>query len=158
MDLKNFVNPNNPNEKVTLLTGGIRLAIETPAIANLQAFKDDADRKLFVAADNAVQWQLTLPDGSRRNQFYLEGDVVFSKGARVINAQRMYYDVESQQGTILKADLRANVNGINGPVRVKAEVVQQSGENLIQAFGTAVTTSRLGVPRYWLQSESITLD
>ena len=157
LDLKNFVNPNNPNEKVTLLTGGIRLAIETPAISNLPAFKDDNSRKLFVAADNAVQWQLTLPDGTRRNQFYLEGDVVFSKGARVINAQRMYYDVESQQGTILKADLRANVNGINGPVRIKAEVVQQSGENTVQAFGTAVTTSRLGVPRYWFQSESITL-
>ena len=157
LDLKNFVNPNNPNEKVTLLTGGIRLAIETPAISNLQAFKNDADRKLFVAADNAVQWQLTLPDGTRRNQFYLEGDVVFSKGARVINAERMFYDVESQQGTILKADMRANVSGINGPVRVKAEVVQQLGENTIQAYGTAVTTSRLGVPRYWIQSEAISL-
>ena len=157
LDLKNFVNPNNPNEKVTLLTGGIRLAIDTPAISDLEAFQNDADRKLFVAADNAVQWQLTLPDGTRRNQFYLEGDVVFSKGARVINAQRMYYDVESQQGTILEADMRANVSGINGPVRVKAEVVQQLGENVIQAYGTAVTTSRLGVPRYWIQSESISL-
>ncbi|MDB2687530.1 organic solvent tolerance protein OstA, partial [Mariniblastus sp.] len=157
LDLKNFVNPNNPNEKVTLLTGGIRLAIETPAISDLQAFKDDAERKLFVAADNAVQWQLSLPDGTRRNQFYLEGDVVFSKGPRVINAQRMFYDVESQQGTILKADMRANVSGINGPVRVKADVVQQLGENNIQAYGAAVTTSRIGKPRYWIQSEAISL-
>jgi len=157
LDLKNFVNPNNPNEKVTLLTGGIRLAIESPAISDLRLFQDDADRKLFVSADNAVQWQLNLPDGSRRNQFYLEGDVVFSKGARVINAESMFYDVESQQGTILKADMRTNVSGINGPVRVKADVVQQQGENNIQAFGTAVTTSRLGVPRYWFQSESLSL-
>ena len=157
LNLKNFVNPNNPNEKVTLLTGGIRLAIETPAISDLQAFQADADRKLYLTADNAVQWQLTLPDGTRRNQFYLEGDVVFSKGSRIINAQRMFYDVESQQGTILKADMRTNVSGINGPVRVKADVVQQLGENEIQAYGTAVTTSRLGVPRYWLQSEALNL-
>ena len=157
LNLKNFVNPNNPNEKVTLLTGGIRLVLESPAISNIQTFRDDRDRKLYVSADNAVQWQLTLPNGSRRNQFYLEGDVVFSKGARVINAQRMYYDVESQQGTILKADIRTNVGGINGPVRIKADVVQQLGENNLQAYGTAATTSRLGVPRYWFQSESIGL-
>jgi len=70
--------------------------IETPAISDLQAFQADADRKLYLTADNAVQWQLTLPDGTRRNQFYLEGDVVFSKGSRIINAQRMFYDVESR--------------------------------------------------------------
>ena len=157
LNLKNFVIPNNPSEKVTLLTGGIRLAIETPAISDLRAFQDDTDRQLYLTADNAVQWQLTLPDGSRRNQFYLEGDVIFSKGTRIINAQRMFYDVESQRGTILKADMRTNVSGINGPVRVKADVVQQLGENEMQAYGTAVTTSRLGVPRYWLQSESINL-
>ena len=157
LNLKNFINPNNPNEKVTLLTGGIRLAIETPEISDLRAFQGDTDRKLYLTADNAVQWQLTLPDGTRRNQFYLEGDVIFSKGTRIINAQRMFYDVESQRGTILKADMRTNVSGINGPVRVKADVVQQLGENEIQAYGTAVTTSRLGVPRYWLQSESINL-
>ena len=157
LNLKNFINPNNPNEKVTLLTGGIRLAVETPAISELQVFRGDTDRKLYLTADNAVQWQLTLPDGTRRNQFYLEGDVIFSKGSRVINAQRMFYDVESQQGTILKADMRTNVSGINGPVRIKADVVQQLSENVMQAHGTAVTTSRLGVPRYWLQSESIGL-
>ncbi len=157
LNLKNFVNPDNPNEKITLLTGGIRLALETPAISELRAFQADTDRKLYLTADNAVQWQLTLPDGTRRNQFYLEGDVIFSKGTRIINAQRMFYDVESQRGTILKADMRTNVSGINGPVRVKADVVQQLGENDMQAYGTAVTTSRLGVPRYWLQSESIGL-
>ena len=43
------------------------------------------------------------------------------------------------------------------PVRVVADVVQQTGENEIQAFGTAVTASRIGVPRYWIQSESISL-
>ena len=156
LNLKNFVNPNNPNEKVTLLTGGIRLAIETPAISDLRAFQGDADRKLYLTADNAVQWQLTLPDGTRRNQFYLEGDVVFSKGSRIINAQRMFYDVESQRGTILKADMRTNVSGINGPVRVKADVVQQLGENEMQAYGTAVTTSRLGVPAIGFSRRQLT--
>ncbi len=157
MNFKNFINPANPNERVSIATGGVRLSIDSAAIADAEIFQGDGDRKLYVLADNVVAWQLTLPDGSQRNQLYLEGDVVFSKGSRVINARQMYYDVETQQGTILKADMRTTASGVNGPVRIKADVIQQLDENRLNAFGAAMTTSRLGVPRYWLQSESIGL-
>lgn len=157
MNFKNFINPNNPNERVSIATGGVRLSVDSSAIADAEIFRGDGDRKLYVLADNVVAWQLTLPDGSQRNQLYLEGDVVFSKGSRLINAQQMYYDVETQQGTILKADMRTAASGVNGPVRIKADVIQQLNENQLQAYGAAMTTSRMGVPRYWLQSESIGL-
>lgn len=157
MNFKNFINPANANERVSIATGGVRLSIDSSAIASADVFQGDGDRKLYVLADNVVAWQLTLPNGSQRNQLYLEGDVVFSKGSRVINARQMYYDVETQQGTILKADMRTTARGVNGPVRIKADVIQQLDENRLNAFGTAMTTSRLGVPRYWLQSESISL-
>ncbi|MEM9944203.1 MAG: hypothetical protein AAF939_21790 [Planctomycetota bacterium] len=40
-------------------------------------------------------------------------------------------------------------------MRLKADVVKQVDENNLQAYGTAITSSRLGVPRYWLQSQRV---
>jgi lipopolysaccharide export system protein LptA len=101
LNTQSIPNPNNPNEFVTTFVGGIRIVIESPLIANAPQFQRDQDRKLYILANNMVQWQTTMPDGSKRNQFYLEGDVVFAKGSRVIYSERMYYYVEAQQGTIL---------------------------------------------------------
>lgn len=157
LNLKSFTNPNNPNERVSTGVGGIRIVIDSPAISNLEAFQGDLDRNLYLVADNMVQWQTVLPDGSKRDQFYLEGNVVFAKGSRVIYAERMFYDVGSQQGTILKAEMMTTVPNYRGAVRLKSEVIQQYDANNLQAFGTAFTSSRLGVPRYWLQSESLAI-
>lgn len=148
-------NPNNPHERVTTAVGGIRIVIDSPMIANAPQFQRDKDRKLYIVADNMVQWQTVMPDGSKRNQLYLEGDVVFAKGSRVIYSERMFYDVDAQRGTILKAEVITTVPNFRGTVRLKADVIQQYDENNLQAFGSAFTSSRLGVPRYWLQSESV---
>lgn len=154
-NMTSLKNPNNPNERVSSVTGGIRIVIRSQRIANQSAFQGDKDPNLYVLADNMVWWQIVMPDGSKRDQLYLEGDVVFSKGSRTIFAERMFYDVDTQQGTILKAEVLTTVRDYNGAVRMKADVIQQYDENNLQAFGSAFTTSRLGVPRYWLQSESI---
>lgn len=153
--LVGFVNELNPNERVNTFSGGIRITVEDPSIANLPMFQDDVDRQVVILADSMVYWQLSLPGGAERNQFYIEGDIVFAKGSRVIYAERMFYDVETKKGTILKAEVLTTVKDFEGAVRMKADVIQQLDENNLQAFGTAVTTSRLGVPRYWLQSEAI---
>ena len=42
-------------------------------------------------------------------------------------------------------------------MRLKAKVLQQVNRGNFQAFDAAVTTSRMGVPRYWLQSERLQL-
>ena len=154
-NMQTLPNPNNPDEIVTTVVGGLRLVIDSEALANAPQFAGDADRKLYIVADNMVQWQSKLPDGSKRNQLYLEGNVVFAKGSREIYSERMYYDVEAQQGTILKAEVITTIPEYEGSVRLKSEVIQQYDENNLQAFGSAFTTSRLGVPRYWLQSESV---
>ena len=44
-----------------------------------------------------------------------------------------------------------------GLVRLKADVVRQLNENTWRAYNAAVTSSRLGVPRYWLQSSEVDL-
>ncbi|MEL7497517.1 MAG: organic solvent tolerance protein OstA [Planctomycetota bacterium] len=155
MTLRGFPNELNPNETVSIGSGGIRITIDSPRIANQPAFQDDRVRQLIISADSIVQWQLSLPNGTERNQFYLEGNIVFAKGSRVIYAERMFYDVETQQGTILKAEILTPIQNIEGTVRMKADVIRQLDANNLQAYGAAFTSSRLGVPRYWLQSESI---
>ena len=158
LNIKSFNNPNNPNERVSIGTGGVRVVINDPQLAGAQVFAGDRSQQLVILADNIVQWQTTQPDGSQRRQFYIEGDVVFAKGQRVINSDRMYYDVELQQGTILNAEVLTPVPSYRGLVRLKAGVVQQVDANNLQAYGAAFTSSRLGVPRYWLQSESLGLN
>lgn len=155
--IRSFINELNPNERVSILTGGIRLTIDSDEIVNLRAFAGDQDRQVIITADSVVNWILSLPDGTERNQFYMEGNIVFAKGNRVIYAERMFYDLETEQGTILKAEVLTTIQDYEGAVRMKADVVQQLDANNMQAYGAAFTSSRLGVPRYWLQSESILL-
>lgn len=152
------LNEQNPNERISTLVGGVRIEIDSPELASATPFQGDTDRKLYIIADSLVQWSTTLPDGSDRNQFYLEGNVIFAKGTRKIFAERMFYDVEAQRGTILNAELTTTVPQYRGSVRMKADVIQQLDENNLQAYRSAVTSSQIGVPRYWLQSQNVAIE
>ncbi len=158
LDLNIATNPRNPNERVWVGTGGVRVTIDSPEIAQLAAFQTDKQKQVVMLADNIVAWQSPLPDGSDRWEIYLDGNVIFAKDTRVIYAARMYYDANLQQGTILDANIYTPVQQFQGLVRLKAEVIQQVDENNLQAVGAAFTSSRLGVPRYWLQSDSIEIN
>jgi lipopolysaccharide assembly outer membrane protein LptD (OstA) len=120
--------------------------------------RQDRSNQIVILADNVVGWQSTTIDGGTRWEVYLEGNVVFAKDRRVIYCERMYYDANFQQGTILGADVLTSVPQYQGLVRLKADVVQQVDQNNLQAFGAAFTTSRMGVPRYWLQSDNLSID
>ena len=156
-NFKSVVNPDNPNERVLIIVGGVRVVIDSPELSNISQFQGDSDSKLYILAENVINWQTVMADGSKRDQFYFEGDVVFSKGSRVIYSERMFYDVEAQQGTILDAEVVTKVPNFRGSVRLKAGVVQQFDENNLKAYGSAFTSSRMGVPRYWVQSECVGL-
>ena len=153
--VKSYLNPDNPNERITVFIGGARISVNSLELAQLNPGQSG---QLFVSADSIVHWKLALPNGTERNQFYMEGNVEFAQGQRVIFADRMFYDVETQQGTILKAEVVTPIKNFDGAVRLKADVVQQLNENNLQAYGAAFTTSRLGVPRYWAQSESLAIN
>ena len=157
LNFKTFNSPNRPDERVSLGVGGVRISIDSSKISRSQIFAGDKDKLLVILADSVVQWQRTLPDGTTNNELYLEGNVVFAKDRRVIYAQRMYYNVERSQGTILKAEVLTPIPEYRGLVRLKADVVKQVDENQLQAFGAAFTSSRLGVPRYWLQASQMNL-
>jgi len=157
LNLKSFTNPQNPNERVSIGVGGFRIMIDSPLLDTLPQFQDDSDRRIVLLADNIVQWNVTHPDGTQSRQFYLEGNVIFAKDRRTIYAERMFYDVDRQRGTILDAEVLTPVPEYQGLVRLKAKVVQQVDANNLQAFGSSFTSSRLGVPSYWLQSDQISL-
>jgi hypothetical protein len=151
-----------PGEQVLVASGGVRIAIDSQALAQRPELAGAA-RRVFILADNVVAWSNALdpanpaPDQARW-EVYLEGNVVFSAGNRTIYAERMYYDATYRRGTILRAEFFTPAQAYQGLVRLKADVLQQLDENSFQAFGAAVTSSRLGVPRYWLQSDQLSVE
>jgi len=118
-----------------------------------------------LSADRVVAWlplvtnlfngetSLDQADG----EIYLEGNIVFRQGERVIYAESMYYNVTRETGVVLDAETITTVPNYQGIVRLKADMMQQIGRGNFVAFDAAMTTSRMGVPRYWLQSERLQL-
>ena len=157
-NFRSIKNPDNPNELIWLGTGGVRVAISSPDLNQIDAFRADSEKQVVILADNVVAWQSRLPDGSQRWEMYLDGNVVFAKDRRIIYAEQMYYDANYQRGTILNADVYTPIQNFEGLVRLKAAVVQQADANNMTAYGAAFTSSRLAFPRYWLQSESIDIN
>jgi lipopolysaccharide export system protein LptA len=155
LNLKIQTNPENANERVYLGSGGVRVTIDSPEIASSQGLQNDQGQQVVILADNVVAWQSYLPDGESQWEIYLEGNIVFSKGTRVVYSEQMYYEANSQRGTILNADMLTPIAKYRGLVRLKADVIQQLDANTMQAFGAAFTSSRMGVPRYWLQSSGL---
>ena len=150
-------NPNNSAERITVVEGGVRAQIQSSEINQLAPFQGDRTSRLTILADNIVQWETSLPNGTSVRELYMDGNVVFAKDGRTIEAQQMYYNVTTRQGTILDALVLTSVPGYEGKIKLRADVLQQIDENNLQAIGAALTTSRLGFPRYWVQSEALAL-
>lgn len=136
--------------------------IENGILVTVEGLGDLGDVSL--AADRVIVWSKSgIPElfgqgdagGSKDYEFYLEGNVIFRQGEQVVYAERMYYNVLEEYGTILNAELLAPVPEYQGLVRLKADVLQRVSRDHYQAFGAALTTSRLGVPRYWFQANQI---
>jgi hypothetical protein len=151
-------NPNNPGEQITSITGGVQIIIDGP----------DEIGTISLETDRIVVWRprsvtlLGVGDGEGSDlgdgpiEFYMEGNIVFRQGDRLIYADRMYYNVMQDYGVVLGAEMLTPVPEYQGLVRLKADVLQQVDRQNFLGYGAAVTTSRFGVPSYWLQSERIT--
>lgn len=118
---------------------------------------------VLLEADRAVIWARDLSElisqgvGDEPLEIYLEGNIVFQQGPRVIYADRMYYNVQSEYGMVLSAEILTPVEQYEGLVRLKADVVQQRSRDNFLAYDAAITSSRLGIPRYWLQAGKVEL-
>ena len=151
-------------ETIAVITSGVNVVVD--GIQNLRGLATD---KIDIETDRIVIWTSRLDaldlsgqsSGAKLQtkdtplEFYLEGNIVFREGDRVIYAERMYYNVRGRYGIVLNAEILTPVPSYQGLVRLKADVLQQLNEANFRASGAALTSSRLGVPRYWLQAQNI---
>ena len=168
-----FFQPYDENNRagggIVILTGGVNLIVEGIEDDQVQAFM--AGDTIDISADNLVVWtenpEKLHSGGSYVEsdkldfELYLEGNIVFRAGPRVIQASRMYYDVKHKIGYILDGQLTTpigDISDLEGSVRLKAEVLRQIGDGLFTARNAMVTTSQLGEPAYSLRSQTLRFD
>ncbi|MGD9126494.1 MAG: organic solvent tolerance protein OstA [Planctomycetia bacterium] len=147
-------------------TGGINLIVEGMD-QSLPGMPDNMPvGTIDVSADRLVLWTsgLQRPDsqGMRLQsqdmplEIYLEGNIVFRQGERIIYAERMYYDVRSQTGVVLESELLTPLPRYEGLLRMKSKVLQQTGPDTFFAQQSYFTSSRMGKPRYRLELGDVT--
>jgi hypothetical protein len=157
----------NSGESIGLIRGGFKLIVHDAQVAQGDGTQMDLGT-VTLEADNAVVWVknagttnglggfVSTPD--RPIEMYLDGNIVFNQGKRVIYADRMYYNVSSEYGMVLSAEVLTPVPQYQGLLRLKADVLQQRDRQNFMAYGAAITSSRMGVPRYWLQANEVRLE
>lgn len=143
------------NQWIAWIDGGVNLIVDgLPRFGSID-----------VSADRLVIWMSgleklnltgeTFQDETIPLEIYMEGNIVFRQGERVIHASRMYYDVTNRVGTVLHAEMLTPVRKYEGLLRLRAEVLQQVGEDRFFAHDTFITSSRMGHPGYRIQSAEV---
>jgi hypothetical protein len=150
------------NQSILTVEQGITANIEGLTVSNAKVPGiGRGPITLDLSTDRLVAW---TTGGSQADPFnfsvgenqpleiYMEGNVVFREGDRTIYADRMYYDVRHQVGTVLSADVITPAPGYDGKLHFHASVLQQEGPDRFRGQDVFVTPSRLGVPRISLQA------
>ncbi len=143
------------NEWVAVITSGVNLVVDGV----------DPAGPLDVSADRLVIWtrgqaQPSL-DGNAAQaadvplELYMEGNVVFRQGQRVVEALSMFYDVPRSSGVITGATVLTPVDNYSGVVRLRADVMRQIDRSRFVAQQTGLTSSRLGVPTWEFRSREL---
>jgi len=88
---------------------------------------------------------------------YLTGDVVLTRGERMIRASELYYDFENDRALILDAVMRASSPGLGLPIYVRAARVRQLSSTEFSAYRAVVTTSEFYTPHLHLGAERVAL-
>jgi hypothetical protein len=157
------INSPGTGEAVVVARGGITVLVRD-VTAQLPSGELMQLGTITLSADRLVGWLplMGLLNGTTDfsqldGELYLEGDIVFRQGDRVVYADSMYYNIAKEIGIVLDSEAITTVPNYQGVVRLKADVLQQISRGNFVAFDAAVTSSRMGVPRYWLQSERLQL-
>lgn len=154
------------NETVALVTGGVRIEIRDVAVDNAPESLRDLGT-IEIEADSAVLWTRGLANRAAGEPFdasqapweiYLEGNIIFLQGRRAVYAERMYYNVREKNGVVRDTEMLAPVRDYEGLLRLKADVLQMVDQQHFEAYGAAITSSLIGYPRYWLQSDQLSIE
>ena len=151
-----FPSPSGP-EWVAVITSGINLVIDGV----------DPAGPLDISADRMVIWTRgqEQPDlggdaaqaADAPLELYMEGNVVFRQGQRVIEAVSMFYDVPRSSGVITGASVLTPVDSYAGLIRLRADVLRQVDRSRFVAQRSGLTTSRMGTPTWEFRSRELTL-
>jgi hypothetical protein len=144
------------NERVAAIESGVNVIVD--GLDQVGTIDLSADRIVIWTAESAVAdfSGKALEDKSTPLEFYMEGNIVFRQGDRIIYADRMYYNVSQEYGVVMNAEVLTPIPEYQGLLRLKADVLQQIDSQNFQAYGAALTSSRLGVPTYWMQTQQVT--
>ena len=162
---------NQNGETVGVVSGGVRVLIEglpetgVPGLGGPMSTVD-------ISTDRAVIWASGIQgdvsgEGMQQQdaplEIYMEGNIEFRQGDRVVYAERMFYDVRNQRGVLLGAELltplppRGDLK-YQGLVRLRAGALRQLDQSHFSAANAMLTTSRLEEPGYAITASEITFE
>ena len=147
------------NESVVVIDAGVNLIVD--GLPNLGTIDVSTDRMVIWTAglsETDLTGGQTLQPNEMPLELYMEGNIIFRQGDRVVRAQRMYYDVRQELGIVIDAELLTPVSSYQGTLRLKADILRQTGRNQFHAERGYVTSSRFAQPGYRLQSGSLLLE
>lgn len=155
------------NETVVVINSGVQIRVDGLGSASPNSPMGSLGSTIDISADRVVMWtggnigDLSAGGNQRGDtplEIYMEGDIVFREGDRVIFAQSMYYNVPLRNGVILNAELLAPVPNYAGLVRLRSNVIRQLDEANFVAEGASLTTSRLAMPTYEFRAGTMSLN
>jgi len=160
--IKSRLSNSTPPELIVTITRGVNLVVERPPmVVNgvLQSGIIDltADRAVIYTDPDALQ-DLSLGadlDLGTQFQVYLEGNIVVRQGANVVRASNAFYDLQSERGLLLNAELRTFIPELEGDVRVRASRVRQLSRDNFHAQNAWASASQFGKPGYRLEASDI---
>ena len=161
VNAKLYPDPNS-TQQIIAIDSGVNVIVDmdsdVPGLGQIDTIDVSADRIVIwtsgltdsnLSAGNATQ------DPRTQLEFYLEGNIVFRQGERVIYSDRMYYDVPNNVGTVLNAEMLTPVQSYDGLLRLHTDVLQQTAKDKFVAKNSFLTSSRMGEPSYRLQAGDI---
>ena len=131
--------------------GSIDISTDRMVIWTINPLNNSQDPSDLFSGNSVVDDRTPL-------EIYMEGNIVFRQGERTIYADRMYYNVPNRTGTILNAEILTPVPNYEGMLRLKSEMIQQTGQDSYYAQNSFITSSRMGEPGYRLQSGDVVFE
>ncbi len=144
------------DEWIVVVNSGVNLIVD--GMADVGAIDISTDRLVIwtTGLEKAGAGGPMLQSDDTPLEVYLEGNIVFRQGNRVIHADRMFYNLTTKTGIAYGAQIFTPLESFAGTVRLKAGMIEQLDKSTFIAHDAAITTSRLGVPSYWFQSKTLT--
>ena len=133
-------------ERLMVVTGGVTILIDgLPTRTGPFTFSGSiditADRVVLWTTDNQLESGQATQSENTPLEIYLEGNIVFREGDRILQSKAMYYNVQQYNGVSLDSELLSPVPREKGLVRLKAEVLRQVDRNRFVADHARLTTS-----------------